>query len=130
MTVLHIDADPDALAILRALLEHHGHIVLAATSLPDAIRLAMLALPDVVVTELDVPGPTGGHVPEALRAAGITAPVIVWTADALPAARQRATRSRAAYWTKPANLDDILAAVVRLGSQRAQPTELPYWTAA
>ena len=57
--VLLVDDDPDARVLMRAMLERHGAIVEDAGSAADALALAARARPDVVVSDIGMPGEDG-----------------------------------------------------------------------
>ena len=82
--VLLLEDDDDARAIYRDMLVHSGFNVLAASNGVDGLRYAEARPPDVVVTDLHMPGINGVEVARSLHAdRRVTPPIIAVTADSL-----------------------------------------------
>jgi len=75
-TILAIDDDPDMLATLRAILEPAGFDVETAATLVDAIGKVNIAAPDLIITDIYMPGGDGYELIMALRRYRIDAPII------------------------------------------------------
>lgn len=67
-TVLLIDDDEDILSSFSLALEHHGLRVLTAESGDEGIALARQYLPDLIISDINMPGKDGLSVLQALRA--------------------------------------------------------------
>jgi two-component system response regulator MprA len=81
MAVIGVCEDDDALrGILRAALEREGNEVRATASGTDAVRAFSTAMPDALVLDIGLPDADGRDVCQALRARGVTAPVLFLTA--------------------------------------------------
>jgi two-component system response regulator MprA len=81
MAVIGVCEDDDALrGILRAALEREGNEVRATASGADAVRAFSDEMPDVLVLDIGLPDADGRDVCQALRARGVTAPVLFLTA--------------------------------------------------
>jgi len=57
--ILAVEDEPEVLDVLRAMLAHAGHIVLTAASGAEALDLFTAESPDLVITDLGMPGMTG-----------------------------------------------------------------------
>jgi CheY-like chemotaxis protein len=67
--VLVVDDNMDACEMLRAALEHAGHLVAIAGNGPDAMTIAADFVPDVAVLDLGLPGMNGYELASHLRRA-------------------------------------------------------------
>jgi len=87
VTVLVVEDSLDLCFILVTLLEAQGYRVITASNGYEAVRLARRARPQVIVTDLALPGIDGWEVLEQIRAdpALEHVPVIAMTAYALNA---------------------------------------------
>ncbi len=70
LRVLVVDDDADSNAVVRALLTSFGAEVRTATSAGEALVIAGEWHPDVLVTDLEMPGEDGYALVRQLRAAG------------------------------------------------------------
>jgi signal transduction histidine kinase len=68
ITALVVDDDPDALDLLRAVLEHSGATVVAARSVAAALGELDLSVPDVILSDVGMPGEDGYDLMRAVRA--------------------------------------------------------------
>lgn len=68
MRILVVEDSPDALEMLRVLLELEWYDVCSAANGPDALRLAEAARPDVALIDIGLPGMDGVEVCRQLRA--------------------------------------------------------------
>ena len=66
--VLVVDDEADARELLAALLEHHGATVTAAASVEEALAVLAERAPDVVVSDIGMPGADGYELARRLRA--------------------------------------------------------------
>jgi two-component system response regulator MprA len=78
-----MDDDEDARVIYRDMLGFAGYEVLAACDGVEGLRYAEARRPDVVVTDLHMPGMNGIEVAKTLRASQEPPPLIAVTADSL-----------------------------------------------
>lgn len=131
--LLLVDDDPSAIHALAGMLGGQGDLRFA-TSGDDALRLAHVLPPDLIVLDLDMPGLNGFEVCRALQADAALAqvPVIVATSRADAAAEVAALELGVAdYLTKPLLPAQVLArvqAVLRRqppASAMPLPTPLP-----
>lgn len=92
--VLLAVADPDLRRVASSSLRARGYSVCATTEADAAFTLATSFSPDVVMVDLDLPGPDGGSLFDAIRALGDAYMVGISRPD-VPTARIRALRAGA-----------------------------------
>ena len=100
--VLIVDDEPDICEVLYESLVPVGYDVRPVFSAFDAVAVATAYRPDVILLDLTMPGMAGDQVLQALRSAGVTAPVIAITA--------RPERTRAGYFAvvgKPLDMREL-----------------------
>ena len=118
--VLVVDDNPDQLDILRGLLTHAGAHVTVAHAAQEAFDSFQADPPDVVVSDLAMPGVTGYSLIRRIRAsrAGRTVPVIAITAFYEDEHREKALAAGFSAWlAKPAS-DRVITAIVRVMGRR------------
>lgn len=111
-TILTVDDDADALVLLRLLLRSEGFDVLAAMSVPAALQCVRQRMPDLIVTDLTMPGMTGRELCRHLREANETRgiPIVVHTAESVPSTDPLYDRA----FRKPADFNALLSTIYRL----------------
>ena len=110
--VLVVDDEPDALALLRRVLEEHDARVQTADA-PDA-ALAMLAAEtfDLIVSDIGMAGRDGYDLIAELRKRGVRTPALALTAFAHADDRDKALSSGyQLHLVKPVDVDALLTAV-------------------
>jgi len=112
-TVLVVDDDPTQRRLVQAVLDREGYAVVHAESGGEAIdRLTKGGGADVVLLDMVMPGMSGLECLTELRSAGITAPVIVLTAnggiDSVVKAMQAGAQD---FFVKPASPERILVGI-------------------
>jgi CheY-like chemotaxis protein len=113
-TILVVDDEPDLVANCERLIQRLGHACLRAHTGPDAITLIDREDPDLVVTDLRLPGTDGFAVAHHARRHIPPIPVILITAYDSPHARSAARESGAGtYLAKPFSNNAFLEAVQR-----------------
>jgi two-component system response regulator (stage 0 sporulation protein F) len=132
LRVLLAEDDPDMRALVRAALMADGHDVIEAANGREALDLlsplyGALRPPDVIVTDVRMPGLSGLLLASGLRACGCTTPIIIISAhcDGL---REQARRVGAdAVFAKPFEVDDLRTAVMNVTRPyfRARANTLP-----
>ncbi|HEV2844698.1 MAG TPA: ATP-binding protein, partial [Thermoanaerobaculia bacterium] len=122
VTVLAVDDDPDALAIIRHVLEECDARVLTAGSAAEALELLDRERPDVLLSDIGMPGMDGYELMRRVRAlgpgAGGNVPAAALTAFASSEDRTRA--ALAGYQThlaKPVRPAELLATVASLAGR-------------
>jgi signal transduction histidine kinase/ActR/RegA family two-component response regulator len=120
ITVLTVDDEPDALEMMVSVLEGAGAIVLAAKSADEALRLAVANHPDVLVSDLGMPGTDGYSLMTQIRATlGDEAPRITVALTAYASERDRERSALAGYQrhmakpVDPLELVDVIAGMLR-----------------
>lgn len=121
--VLVVDDDPAILQVLTARLEAAGFRVLAAASAEEALDLALERPPDLVVSDLRLPGMSGQELFLALHRRRPGLPVVLLTAhgtiaDAVAMVKQGA----ADYLTKPFDGRELVAKLRALLETAAAPS--------
>jgi signal transduction histidine kinase/CheY-like chemotaxis protein len=124
--VLAVDDDPDALKLLKEILEAVGATVTTATSSRAALEIVATDRPDVLVTDLGMPSMDGFELIQQLRTSTLTAardiPAAALTAYARSEDRARALKSGfEMHLAKPIDPAELIAAVKALARRRAPP---------
>ena len=112
--VLIVDDEPTQLSLLHDALSYAGYEVLAATDGPTALDIATLVVPDLILTDVDMPGMDGYEVCRRLKddRALRDVPVIFQTARVgVKEMAMGYAAGGADYVTKPFRLYELLAAV-------------------
>jgi PAS domain S-box-containing protein len=113
--VLVVDDEPDARELVKRVLEEHGAAVVTAASGPEAIDVLGATAPDVLVSDLGMPGMDGYTFIRSLRAGGGGLPAVAVTAFARPEDRQRALAAGyQAHLAKPIEPGELVTAVASL----------------
>ncbi|HZN68987.1 MAG TPA: ATP-binding protein, partial [Tepidisphaeraceae bacterium] len=123
ITVLAVDDEPDALGLVKRVLEGCGARVLTATSAAEALDLVVAQRPDMIVSDIGMPGEDGYSFIRKVRelpvAQGGRTPAAALTAFARAEDRTRALR--AGYQThvaKPVEPTELTAVVASLAATR------------
>lgn len=116
--------DDEALrSVLARAFRAEGHSVVLARTGQEAVRGFPSATPDVTVIDVGLPDSDGRDVCLALRAAGLTTPVLFLTAlDALHDKISGFQSGGDDYVTKPFELPELLVRVAALARRRAGDT--------
>jgi len=130
-SILIVDDEPEIRRAVLGGLRAQGYEVRAAGDGAEALRLATLAAPDLVILDLMMPGMDGLEVCRRLRAWS-DVPILVLSARAQERQKVQALDEGADdYLTKPFGMDELTArirAALRRG-RRAQPADAPTFTA-
>ena len=125
-SVVAIDDDPKALALVTAVLERAGWTVLQAASGEDGVALARSRHPSVVLVDLVMPGMDGFDVVARLRRDPETAsiPIVILTAKALTREDKERLRGQISYVASKGEFDSVQLAdlVKRATGSLAPPT--------
>lgn len=115
--ILIVDDNPAIREILVEALQAAGHVVIAAEDGQEALELAQLAHPALVLLDLNMPVVSGFAFGDAARERGISAPVLLVTAD--PRAAQLAFDEQVVgIIPKPFDLDAVVDAVAQVLNSR------------
>lgn len=117
--VLAVDDDPDSLALLRRVLEGRGARVITASSAAEALELLQAERPDVLLSDIGMPGMDGYELIRRVRSldpeAGGRVPAAALTAFARPEDRTRAMLAGyQMHATKPIRPAELMALVASL----------------
>jgi PAS domain S-box-containing protein len=128
VTVLAVDDDADALAMVRDILESSGARVATAASADAALDALAAGTADVLVSDLGMPNVDGYALIESVRRNSDPRirdlPAVALTAYARPADRMRALRSGfQLHLPKPIDPSALVAAVLGLSGNVSQPRE-------
>jgi len=125
MNILTVEDDPNIASFLHRGLSAEGHSVTVATSGADARRwvTSLGADLDLILLDLGLPDENGRDVLRSLRAAGVTTPVIVLTAqDELSDKVAGLDAGANDYITKPFAFEELLARIRALRRSVDQPS--------
>jgi len=118
MRILIVDDEPQITRVLRTSLQSNGHEVTVAQDGVDALAKFMKAKPDLVITDLAMPGMDGIELTRSIRERS-QVPVIVLSVRNQDASKVAALDEGADdYITKPFSIQELLARV-RVQSRRA-----------
>jgi two-component system response regulator PilR (NtrC family) len=120
-SVLVVDDERSMREFLAIFLKRAGHHVTVAASGKEGLEQLAAAPPDVLITDIKMPGAVGGlELLAAVKEQRIDTEVIVVTAYASPQTAISAMKQGAYdYLTKPFKLDDISAVIGRAMEKRA-----------
>jgi len=112
--ILLVDDDADLLRLLTLRLEAAGYTVLAAASGEEALARLAAERPQLVITDVRMPGMDGTALFDAIHRSQPTLPVIMLTAHGnIPEAVDATQRGVFGYLTKPYDAKNLLAEVER-----------------
>src|SRR6476660_2620669 len=120
--ILVVEDEPAIQELIAVNLEHAGHQVLRAASVPEAEALVREVLPDLVLLDWMLPGPPGVNFARQLRAEQRTRdiPIIMLTARAQEQDTIAGLESGADdYVTKPFSPRELLARIKAVMRRRA-----------
>lgn len=112
--LLIVDDEPNLLRALEALLGAAGFEVTTARSGPDALVKLAQAVPDLIISDIRMPGMSGYELARQLRDSSRTAlvPIVFLTAKGETEDRIEGFRAGVdAYFTKPFVPDELLALI-------------------
>lgn len=122
LKIVAVDDEPDALALLKRLLEDCMATVFLASSAQEAFTLVQSVQPDVLISDIGMPGEDGFALIRRVRALdaerGGTTPAMALTAYAR--AEDRVNTARAGFQhhiAKPVDPPALIAAVARLARE-------------
>jgi two-component system response regulator MprA len=123
--VLVVEDDHGLRDVLARGLREHGFEVTTATDGASALRTAAATELDAVVMDIGLPDADGRDVCQAMRAAGLTAPVVFLTArDGLTDRLSGFAAGGDDYLSKPFHLAELVARL-QVAVRRSPPTPAP-----
>ena len=108
--ILYIEDNIDNMTLVKRVLEIEGFEVIPAETGKDGVSKAIENLPDIIITDINLPDIDGYEVTDMLKSDKKTAhiPVIAITADALKGTEERCLAAGMdCYVTKPMQLDAL-----------------------
>jgi len=121
-TLLLVDDDDVFRRVLARALERRGYLVTAAGSAEEAYALASNNPPEYAVVDLKMPGDSGLVLIEKLAALEAGTRIVMLTGYASIATAVEAIKLGAThYLAKPADADEIVAALQRTGGDASTP---------
>jgi len=128
--LLLVDDDPDLLRLLAIRLEAAGYRVETASNGQEALARASVERPQLVISDMQMPGMDGAALFDALRVQHPLLPVIILTAHgSIPDAIAATQRGVFGYLTKPYEpkaLLDLVAQALRL-APATESGAVPEW---
>ena len=121
LEVLVVDDEPDARELVSRILQNHGARVSTAESAEEALRLLEIATPDVLVSDVGMPGMDGYQLIRHIRATearGQRLPALALTAFARAEDRKRAMLAGyQSHLAKPFDTAELVLMVAGLTSR-------------
>ncbi len=112
---------------IASLLRHEGYACDAAASGAEALRIAQREAPDIILSDMVMPGISGAELVRTLAAACPETPIVVITAHATVETTVDAFRAGATdYLLKPVVIDDLIRKVERCLEHRRLQAELRF----
>lgn len=106
--ILIIDDNAGALQALASMLQEEGFVVITEPDGLSALERLESAAPDLVLTDLHMPGISGLDLLAVVRERAPGLPVILMTSDSTPEnARSARERGAAQFLTKPLHIDTV-----------------------
>ncbi len=110
MTVLIVDDNPSIRGMLADALQSCGYTVVEAADGQEALDVAQLSRPALILLDLNLPVLSGFSFVDTVQERGVDAPILLVTAD--PRAPQVARNTQVVgYFPKPFELGSLLGAV-------------------
>ena len=125
-TLLIVDDDRPFQQRLARAMEKRGFVTETADSVREALDKLRVAAPEFAVVDMRLEDGSGLDVVEAVRARRPDAKVVILTGYGNIATAVTAVKLGAVdYLAKPADADDVLAALTSTDEEKAQPPENP-----
>ena len=120
--ILVVDDEPQIRRVLRATLSAEGYAIVEARDGEDALAEFRRERPDLVLLDMNMPGPDGLETCRDLRA-GSSVPIIMLTVRSSEKDKVRSLDAGADdYVTKPFSMEELLARI-RAALRRTAPNE-------
>jgi chemotaxis family two-component system response regulator PixH len=113
-TILIVEDSPSELELMSHYLQESGYNVIQATGAKEALEKALLQQPDVIVTDVVMPGVSGFELCRYLKRNPVTkkVPIVICSSKNLEIDRLWGMRQGAdAYLTKPYTRDQLLRVI-------------------
>lgn len=115
-TILVVEDDDDTRELMRMVLERRGYLAITAEDGIRGYEQAISVLPDLIITDISMPGADGVHLVRRVRDTPSIAsvPILVTTGYGTGSATFALAQGATAYEPKPLDADSFLATVKRL----------------
>jgi CheY-like chemotaxis protein len=110
--ILIVDDDPGLRELMTVILADEGYVVAAAADGHAALRRLATFAPDLLITDLQMPGLDGWRLVRKVRGRYPTLPVLIISATVVPQPPgDTALTARTLILDKPFGLDELLACI-------------------
>jgi CheY-like chemotaxis protein len=124
--ILIADDDPETCAVLSQVLGDEGYTVETASDGRTALERIAASPPDLLISDLLMPGLTGWNLFARVRRQAPTLPIIVSGSDMRSRHREESLPGHTVFLRKPLDLDQLLANVARsIAGNRSEPDTMP-----
>lgn len=109
-TVLYIEDNQDNMTLVRRILEIEGYEVIPALTGTEGLAKAFDLLPDIIITDINLPDIDGYEITDTLKRNAKTAhiPVIAMTANVMKKDRENVLQAGCdGYISKPIDVDNL-----------------------
>ncbi|GAB4424867.1 MAG: response regulator [Anaerolineae bacterium] len=109
-TVLYIEDNIDNMTLVRRILEIEGYEVVPALNGAEGLAKAFDLLPDLIITDINLPDIDGYEITDTLKRDAKTAhiPIIAMTANVMKKDRENVFQAGCdGYISKPIDVDDL-----------------------
>jgi CheY-like chemotaxis protein len=115
-TILVVEDDDDTRELMRMVLERWGYSALTAEDGIQGYEQALSVIPDLIITDISMPGADGVHLVRRVRDTPSIAnvPILVTTGYGSGSATFALAQGATAYEPKPVDPESFLATVKRL----------------
>lgn len=130
LRVLVVDGDADSRELLMILLEDHGIEAIAATCVRESLEIMQNDRPDLLISEITLPGEDGYSLVNKVKAIEIEyqtrIPAIALTVFSEESARAQALAAGfCQHLAKPFNIDTLMALVTHVTGQAQEVAMTP-----
>lgn len=115
-TVLIVDDELEMLEILSTVLEDEGYSVLVASNINDAMQRFLAQTPDIVISDVRMPGGNGDELLRQLRTQTKDIPIVLVTGHSDFSIEEALNEGADALLAKPFSLDELITVVKRLSA--------------
>jgi two-component system cell cycle response regulator DivK len=108
--VLYIEDNPDNMVLVQRVLMIEGYEVIEAKNGRDGLAMAAEILPDIVITDINLPDIDGYEITHTLKTTDRTAhiPVIAMTANVMKKDRENVAQAGCdGFISKPIDIDEL-----------------------
>ena len=108
--ILYIEDNKDNMTLVKRVLEIEGFEVISAETGKDGVLKAVESLPDIIITDINLPDIDGYEVTDMLKSNKKTAhiPVIAMTANVMKKDREHVFKAGCdGYISKPIDVDEL-----------------------